>query len=128
MNAMQEIIASCSQPYYERVDMLKAMTTELEALRATSDFPLVAGLLLLPDVPNGHLLLARERAQCEAWALALARALNQPDPSTDTNPVTGHPYRVERDRGRVLVYDEADNPATTDPLAACREMPTEDSP
>ncbi len=128
MNAMQEIIASCSQPYYERVDMLKAMTTDLEALRATSDFPLVAGLLLLPDVPNGHLLLARERAQCEAWALALARALNQPDPSTDTNPVTGHPYRVERDRGRVLVYDEADNPATTDPLAACREMPTEDSP
>lgn len=120
LEKMRNVIRSCTQPYYQRKQTLQAMATELEVLRGTSGFPLIAGLLLLPDIPNGHLIQARDRSRCEAWAFALARALGQPDPPTDTNPVTGNPYVTRRNLGRVLVYDEASDAETTEPMAAAR--------
>jgi hypothetical protein len=78
---------------------------DLHNRRNSSDFPLVAGRLLLLDVEKGHVIQARDRANCEAWVLALALACAEKPPGFGNNPLTGRPYRVERDGKTILVYD-----------------------
>jgi hypothetical protein len=61
--------------------------------------------LLLPAVQNGQAIQARERANCEAWAIALARATGRPGPPFQVNPLTGDRYRSEEKDGKILVHD-----------------------
>jgi hypothetical protein len=61
--------------------------------------------MLLPAVQKGHAMQARERANCEAWAIALALATGRPAPPFQVNPLTGGEYRFEKTGGRVVVHD-----------------------
>jgi hypothetical protein len=113
--AMRKIIESCRHPYHTRLDDFEELRRDLHARRIGADFPLVAGRLLLPDVEKGHVIQARDRANCEGWVLALALAIRAEPPEKVNNPLTGRPYRVECDGKTILVLDigtgvDGDNP------------------
>lgn len=113
--AMRKIIRSCEHPYHTRVADFEDLRRDLHERRNSSDFPLVAGRFLLVDVEKGHVIQARDRANCEGWLLALALACGEKAPDLGNNPLTGRPYRTECDGKTILVYDigtgvEGDNP------------------
>ena len=115
LTAMRKIIESCLHPYHTRVADFEQLRRDLHERRNGSDFPLIAGRFLLLDIEKGHIIQARDRANCEAFVLALALACGQKPPELGNNPLTGRPYRVERDGKTILVYDigtgvDGDNP------------------
>lgn len=103
--AMRKIIASCRRPYHARIADFDALRWELQAKRNEADFPLLAGRFLLPDIEKGHVIQARDRANCEGWTLAAALAAGDPPPPLEANPLTGRPYRVEREGSTIMVLD-----------------------
>lgn len=113
LRSMRRIIEACEQPYFEREELFAKLYGDLHERRNDDDFPIVAARLLLSDVQAGHQHQARDRAACEAWALALAAALDQDLPPFETNPLTGTPYQVVQEAKRVLVWpvgtDEPDD-------------------
>jgi hypothetical protein len=113
--AMGQVIESCEYPYHTRVADFEELRRDLHERRNRSDFPLVAGRFLLLDVEKGHVIQARDRANCEAFVMALALACGEKPPELGNNPLTGRPYRVERDAKTVMVFDigtglDGDNP------------------
>ena len=115
LKAMDKIIESCRNPYYTRVKDFEQLRQDLHERRNRSDFPLVAGRLLLPDIEKAQVIQARDRANCEGWVLALAAACGEEPPKIGNNPLTGRPYRTERDGKTILVFDigtgvDGDNP------------------
>lgn len=104
--AMRRIIEICSRPYYARVELFEELRSDLQEKRNSSEFPLVAGRLLLVDIENGHEIQARDRAGCEAWALALSVAVGREAPPYKICPVTGKEYEVVRQDDLVSVWIE----------------------
>ena len=114
LDAMRKIIDCCEEPYHTRLDVFEEIRKDLHDKRNSPDFPVVAGRLLLPNIEKGHVIQARDRANCEAWALATALATGIEPPAVDINPLTGKPYRVLRENV-IAVYDvgpgtDGDNP------------------
>ncbi len=105
LDSMRKIIGSCSRPYHERVDLFKEIRKNLQEKRDSAEFPVVAGRMLLADIEKGHAIQARERANCEAWALALARASGRRPPLCTTNPLTGKKYRIVKQRNLIAVWN-----------------------
>jgi len=103
LETMRKIIESCRQPCHARAKLFRTIREDLHGRRASPDFPLVAGRLLLPDIEKGHRIQGRDRATCEAWALALALACGADPPPYQANPLTGKPYEVVREEGLVTV-------------------------
>ena len=103
LQAMRRLIDACSQPYYARQSIFAEVFGDLQQRENTPGYPLVAGKMLLTEIQQGQEVQAQDRANCEAWALALARALGQPAPAYATNPLTGEAYRVVQEQGRILV-------------------------
>jgi hypothetical protein len=119
LDAMRRIIDSCDQPYHTRRAVFDQIREDLHKKRNTPDFPVVAGRLLLPDIEKGHVIQARDRANCEAWALATALASGLEPPTFETNPLTGKPYRILGEN-MISVYDigtgiDGDNPPVVVP-------------
>lgn len=106
LQTMRKIIEACARPYHARVELFQQIREDLHRRRASPDFPLVAGRLLLPDIEKGHRIQARDRAICEAWALALAAGSGAEPPPYQINPLTGKSYRVVREEGLVTVANE----------------------
>jgi hypothetical protein len=100
---MRRIIKACGKPYCARAEVFQAILTDLHVKRNTPEFPLVAGRLLLVDIEKGHVIQARDRANCEAWALMRALATGRKAPPYQVNPLTGEKYEVERREGRITV-------------------------
>jgi hypothetical protein len=95
LQTMQKIIDSCTQPYHARLSLFDSIGRELQEKRNSPDFPLVAAWVLrLPDVRKGHAIQAQDRANWEAWALALALATEREMPPYQINPLTGQKYRA----------------------------------
>ena len=82
--------------------MFAALQEDLAGKRNTPEFPFVAGRLLLVDVERGQAIAARDRAHCEAWAIALALALEE-EPAYRTNPLSGRPYQQQRQGTPIVV-------------------------
>lgn len=95
LQTMRKIIDHCDRPYYLRVERFDAIAAELQEMRNSAEFPIVAARLLLPDIRKLHEMLAQDRANWEAWAwaLALASATRRQPPPWQTNPLTGEKYR-----------------------------------
>ncbi len=97
LQTMRKIVGSCSRPYYARLPLLEAIGSELQQRRSSPDFPLVAArVLVLGEVRKGHAIQAQDRANWEAWALALALATGREMPAYRVNPLTGQEYSHER--------------------------------
>ena len=105
LTVMRRIIDSCGQPYYARAEMFEEIRRDLHEKRNSPDFPLVAGRLLLADIEQGHAIQARDRANCEAWSLALALAAGRDGPPYQTNPLTGKKYDVVKQEGLITVWN-----------------------
>jgi len=92
LEAMQKIIDSCRQSYAARTAVLETIESDLRQKQDTPEFPLVAARLLLPGIGQGHLIQVQDRANCTAWALALAMATGRDWSRYQLNPLTGKPY------------------------------------
>jgi len=116
LQAMRSVVDACRRPYFQRIAVFEAIDRDGRQKEREPDYPLVAVRLLLPDVPQGHLVQARDRAACEVWALALGLAVGRDAPGEQISPVSGRAYRVVRQEGRIEVRDPADQGEP--PLAA----------
>lgn len=114
LRTMRQIIQACTKPYFQRAALFEQIRLDLHQKRNTSEFPLVAGYLLLPPIENGHRLQAKDRALCEAWAIGLALGAGRPPPPYQLNPLTGQPYKIFRNEGRIEVL--VDDPAHPDEI------------
>ena len=104
LKTMRKIIDSCSRPYCQRLSLLRSIREELQQMRGSSDFPAVAARLLLADVEKGHAMQAQDRANWEAWALALAGATGRTSPPFETNPLTGENY-LQTKQGEFIIVE-----------------------
>lgn len=96
LKTMRAVIDRCRQPYYQRIALFDTIVNELQELRNSSEFPLVAARFLLPGVQPGHQWQAHDRANWEAWTLALASATGRSPPPNLVNPLTGEHYQLTR--------------------------------
>ncbi|MFH1924382.1 MAG: hypothetical protein ABIP48_31405 [Planctomycetota bacterium] len=103
LETMREVIDGCSRPYHERIKTFKSIRQALHEKRNSPEFPLVAGRILLLEFETGHAIQAEDRANCEAWALALALASGNQQPPYQVSPFSGVEYEVARRDGRVIV-------------------------
>jgi hypothetical protein len=103
LQSMRTIIDGCARPYYARAHLFETIREELHAQRNAPEFPFVAGRMLLVDVEKGHKVQARDRANWEAAALALATTCGKPLPPYEISPLTGRRYEVVRQDGMVTV-------------------------
>lgn len=128
LETMWKIIEGCKRPHHLRAAMLEAVAAELQRLQDSSDYPLVAAELLLPGVGRGLAIEAQDRANWEAWGLALVLAAGRAMPPDDVNPFSGERYRVIKQDGQILVGNfgsSADDQAwiTVPALTAAGTMP-----
>ena len=101
--SMRKIIDACARPYFEREKTLSAIWEQLQEARNQPQFPVVAARLLLVDIEQGLAWQARDRAGCEAWALALAVASGRDPPPYQVSPLRGEKYHLVVDDGLVTV-------------------------
>jgi hypothetical protein len=74
----------------------------------------------VPDIRKGHAIQAQDRANWEAWALALALATRREIPPYRINPLTGEKYLHDRHGNTIEVTNfgsgqHADNPSIVVP-------------
>lgn len=103
---MRRHVELCEVPYHRRKAELTALVEEIDARRRSADrssYPLLAAMLFLPELKDAHEAMARDRARCEAFALALAHAADRELPAFETSPHHGLPYEVVRESLRVVV-------------------------
>ena len=103
LRAMRRTIDACQRPYYQRERIFGEVDRDLESLRDSLAYPLVADLILWQDVQEGHRLQALDRARCEAWSTALAASVGAPRPAYNTNPLTGKRYIIDLRTDQVIV-------------------------
>ncbi|MHC4180079.1 MAG: hypothetical protein ACYSWU_21455, partial [Planctomycetota bacterium] len=117
LETMRKIIDSCSRPYHTRLPLFDSVASELQQKRNSPEFPVVAAWVLrLADVRKGHAIQAQDRANWEAWALALALATGRQMPAYQINPLTGQEYLCQKHDETVEVTNfgsgrDGDNPS-----------------
>ncbi len=116
LQTMRKIIDSCAQPFYARQELFNNIDHDLARRQGSADYPLVAGKLLLPGMRKAQQVQARDRANWEALALALAAAAQRELPDFQVNPATGKPYRVVREEGVVVVSNVGSTPEDDTPV------------
>lgn len=121
LEAMRRIIDACRHPYYKRAAVFEAIREQLHEQRNSPEFPVVAARLLLPGVEKGHAIQARDRASCEAWALALAQAAGRQAPPYQISPLTGSRYEIVSDAGLIAVH-EAGGAGSGRPMAVVPDL------
>ncbi|MDY0167961.1 MAG: hypothetical protein RBS80_15540 [Thermoguttaceae bacterium] len=102
LDTMRDLIEACRKPYYTRLPLLASIDQQLQERWGTPEYPFVAGRVLLKDLAAGHAIQARDRANWEAWSLALAVATGESPPKLN-NPLTGKPYDVAREDTLIVV-------------------------
>lgn len=115
LRAMRRIIDSCAEPYYRRTAVFQDLRTDLQQKRGTGEFPLIAGHVLLPSIEAGHAIQAKDRAYCEARALALAAGAGLKAPPYRVSPLSGLEYKTVRGDGRVEVSGAGSGQSGDDP-------------
>lgn len=96
LQTMRKILAACDRPYYLRAELFDTIRDELQQMRNSPEFPVVAARLLLPDIRKLHVMQAQDRANWEAWSMALALATRRHLPPSQTNPLTGEKYQASK--------------------------------
>ncbi|MCG8587271.1 MAG: hypothetical protein MI757_21410 [Pirellulales bacterium] len=119
LTTMGRVIDACQEPYFRRKKLFADIRQELEDAKRSSEFRFVSGRMLLPDIETAQQQQARDRARCEAWTLAIAKAVGAPPPEFDVNPLSGKPYQanIESQDGRpvrVVVTGVGDGTAADD--------------
>ena len=95
LQTLRKMIAACSQPHFQRREMLAIVRRELADREQSADYPLVAARVLLTDFEAAHERQAVDAARCQAWLIALSAAVERPLQTGIISPVTGQPLVVE---------------------------------
>ena len=103
LETMRKIIEGCREPFYKRAETLESIARDLQEKQDSGDFPTVAARVLLRRVGKEQEIQAQDRANWEAWALALAMATGSEIPPHNINPLTGEEYRSARSDNSVVV-------------------------
>ncbi|NQU25524.1 MAG: hypothetical protein HQ567_29925, partial [Candidatus Nealsonbacteria bacterium] len=96
LETMCKIIDTCREPFYRRAETLESIARDLQERQDADDFSTVAARLLLRRIGQGQEIQTQDRANWEAWALALAMATGSEIPPYKLNPLTGEEYRRAR--------------------------------
>jgi hypothetical protein len=107
LRTMRTVIEASSLPYFQRKDVLAAIRRELVALERSSEYPLIAGQILLADLEQAHLRLAEDRAATLGWLAALTSAAGRELSSLPTNPLTGQALDIKREANAITVRTES---------------------
>lgn len=102
LETMRATINACRQPYYDRLASLHALEDDLAQRRQEADYPFVAARVLLKGIAQRQAVQAEDRANWEAWDIALALANGQM-PRYEIAPITGKPYVYTVDNGKIVV-------------------------
>jgi hypothetical protein len=94
LQTMQRLIDACKQPYYLRKPLFDELRQEQDDAKRSSEFRYISERILLPGTEQVHEDQARDRARCEAWTLAIAKAVGAPLPEFKLNPLSGKPYQI----------------------------------
>jgi hypothetical protein len=106
LETMRRHVELCREPYFRRRGELAKLSARLDQSRTSAihgDYPHFAALLFLPGMDQAHETLARDRARCEAMAIALEIAIGRDPPDYTINPHNGRPYEIVRESQRVVV-------------------------
>jgi hypothetical protein len=103
LETMRKIIGCCNQPFYARAAVFDGIDNDLRQRQDTAGYPLVAARLLLPEIRQGHEAQARDRANWQAWALALALATGRDAAAYKANPLSAKDYTQIKQDGLVVV-------------------------
>ncbi len=104
LDIMRRLIDLQRFPYYQRKRVLDDLENQILGAKDMEKYPQIAAELLLPHTLRAMKMLADDRARCEAWALALASALDVPAPEYLVNPTTGFNYVIEANDTQVQVH------------------------
>jgi hypothetical protein len=107
LRTMRAVIEASRQPYHERKEILAGIRRELAELERSSEYPLIAGQILLADLEKAHLLQAEDRAATTAWIAALASASGRNLSALPVNPLTGKALEITREADVITVRTEA---------------------
>lgn len=113
---MRSIIDSCKDPYFKRVTLFDDIVDELQETRNSTEFPMVAARLLLPNIQQSQATQAQDRANWEAWALGLSAAIGKEMPAYEVNPLTGKKYTLTTNNDRTIVGNFGGGEDGDDPL------------
>ncbi|MDZ7618391.1 MAG: hypothetical protein U1E05_15405, partial [Patescibacteria group bacterium] len=102
LETMRQVIEACRKPPHSREGLIESIHQELNERRGEPDYPFVAGRLLLKELAAAHAIQARDRANWQAWAVALEVATGG-SPGKVVNPLTGKPYGIARGNSLVIV-------------------------
>ncbi len=103
LETMRKIIEGCREPFYKRAETLESIARDLQERQSSGDFPTVAARVLLRGVTKAQEIQAQDRANWEAWSLALAMATGSEVSPRNINPLTGEEYRAARTDKSVVV-------------------------
>ncbi len=100
---MRSIIESCKDPYFKRVTLFDDILDHWQETRNSSEFPMVAARLLLPNIQQAQAIQAQDRANWEAWALGLSAVIGKELPAYEVNPLTGKKYELTTNDNHTVV-------------------------
>jgi hypothetical protein len=103
LRTMRTVIDASRLPYYERREKLTAIRRELIDLEQSSEYPLIAGQILLPDLERAQLRQAEDRAATLGWIAALATSAGRELANLPPNPLTGEALAVDVDAEAITV-------------------------
>lgn len=98
LRAMGRLIVAADQPFHARGEEISAALDEINT--APTGF---AATLFVDDLTQALRIAAEDRAFVEAWTIALAAAADLRTPPFRESPVSGEPYEVSTEGGRVEV-------------------------
>ena len=103
LTTMRKYIELCRLPYYQRLEDYAQLTRSAGEDNGVRDYPILATRLFLPDLIPSLRIMAKDRARCEAWRLALLSVLRGAPPEPVINPHSGEVMQVSVGPDRVIV-------------------------
>jgi len=93
VEALEVIVESCSEPFFERQSILRQLNEEIRELQGADNEPVFA-ILLLRDVSSAMRLFAQERSGIETAYIALSLSLGKQHHYAMLNFLTGNEYEI----------------------------------
>ncbi|NQU22031.1 MAG: hypothetical protein HQ567_12165, partial [Candidatus Nealsonbacteria bacterium] len=127
LETIRKIIDACRKPFYQRAETLESIARELQQKQDSGDFPTVAARVLLRGITKAQEIQTQDRANWEAWALALAMTTGSEIPRYKINPLTGEEYRRARLAESIVVErfgtgKDGDFPQIVVPILGVRRL------
>lgn len=109
LQAMADLIEAAQRSHSESVRSIDQTLSRFDLDSGSAQGTPLASHLFLPGIGYVMLEFSRDRAMCEAWAIALAAAGQLDMPEYKANPATGVDYELDRPLGGIVVVRIGDD-------------------